>query len=81
MENLKVINDVSIVTNPIKEYIEHSLHIALERSDTNKDWRVFRYLLSLNREWLLYHLKMTQPIFDYNVYKLPKVEKDKVFNV
>jgi hypothetical protein len=39
LENLKVINDVSIMKNPIKEYGDCSLHIALERCDTNKDWR------------------------------------------
>ena len=90
MENLRPIHDVSIMKNPIKEYLDHSLHIALERSDTHKDldklklrnevadWRVFKYLLTLDREWLLRHLKMTQAIFDYNVYKLPKDEQDNI---
>ena len=78
MENLKTINDVSIMKNPIQEYRDCSLHIALERSDTNKDWRVFKYLLSLNREWLLYHLKMSEPVFHYNVYKLSKAEQDNI---
>ena len=78
MENLKVINDVSIMKNPIKEYGECSIHIALERADTNKDWRLFKYLLSLDRKWLLYHLKMSEPVFNYNVYKLPKAEQDKI---
>ena len=78
LENLKVIKDVSIMKDPIQEYCKCSIHIALERSDTNKDWRVFKYLLSLDRKWLLYHLKMTQPIFDYNVYKLSKKEQDNI---
>ena len=78
LENLKVIKDVSIMKDPIKEYCKCSRHIALERCDSNKDWRVFKYLLTLDREWLLYHLKMSQPIFDYNVYKLPKDEQDKI---
>ena len=80
MENLKVINDVSIMKNPINEYKDCSIHIALERADTNKDWRVFKYLLSLDRKWLLYHLKMSEPVFNYNVYKLPKAEQDNIFH-
>ena len=78
-ENLKVIKDVSIVPNPLKEYGKRSIHIALERCDLNKDWRLFKYLLSLEREWLMYHLKMTRAVFDYNVYKLPKKEQDDIF--
>ena len=79
MENLRTINDVSIMKNPINEYKDCSIHIALEKADTNKDWRVFKYLLSLDRKWLLYHLKMSEPVFNYNVYKLPKAEQDKIF--
>ena len=64
--------------NPINEYKDCSIHIPLERADTNKDWRVFKYLLSPDRKWLLYHLKMSEPVFNYNVYKLPKAEPDKI---
>jgi len=78
MEILRTINDVSIMKTPIKEYGDCSIHIALERADTNKDWRLFKYLLSLDRKWLLHHLKMTEPIFHYNVYKLPKKEQDDI---
>ena len=77
MENLKTIRDISIMKDPIKEYGDCTIHIALERCDTNKDWRVFKYL-SLDRKWLLHHLKMTQPIFDYYVYKLSKNEQDNI---
>jgi len=79
MENLKTIKDVSIMEHPVLEYSNCSIHNALERADTNKDWRVFKYLLSLDRESLLYHFKMSEPAFHYNVYKLPKAEQDKIF--
>jgi len=76
---VQTLDAISVVRNPIKTYLECSLHIALERSDTNRDWRVFKYLLSLDRDFLLRHLKMTQGVFDYNVYKLPKAEQDEIF--
>jgi hypothetical protein len=78
-EMAKTINTISNVKNPIKTYLECTIHIALERSDMHKDWRVFKYLLSLDRDFLLRHLKMTQAVFDYNVYKLPKAEQEAIF--
>jgi hypothetical protein len=50
----------------------------LERSDMYKDWLVFRYLLNLDRDFLLNHLEMTKGVFDYNVYNLPKEEQDEI---
>jgi hypothetical protein len=78
-EMVQTLNAISVVESPTKTYLECSLHIALERSDTNRDWRVFKYLLNLDRDFLMSHLKMTQAVFDYNVYKLPKAEQDEIF--
>ena len=67
---LKIIVDIfdnikstSLVEDPIKAYHECTAHIALERSDTYKDWRVFRFILNIDRDFLLWHLEMTKEVF------------------
>jgi len=62
------------------EYRQCSLHIALERADINKDWKVFNELYKISPEYLKNHLFMTS-IFDYNYTKLSAEEQEKVFRL
>ena len=62
--------------DPIKTYLDCIMPIALERSDTHKDWLVFRFLVQLDRDFCLWHLEMTKEVFDYNVFKLLEEEQD-----
>lgn len=62
-------------------YKSCSLHIALERSDINKDWVVFKELYKISPEYLRNHLNMTSPIFDYNYLKLPIQEQNELFKI
>ena len=63
-----------------EEYRQCSLHIALERADRNKDWKVFNELYKISPEYLKNHLFMTS-IFDYNYTKLSPEEQEKVFRL
>jgi hypothetical protein len=62
------------------EYKSCSLHIALEISDKNKDWKVFNELYKISPKYLKNHLFMTS-IFDYNYSKLSTEEQEKLFKI
>lgn len=62
--------------NDIPEFYRNSsLHIALEKADTRKDWKTFKILYQLDPEFLKNHLYMTS-IFDYNYTKLTLEEQN-----
>ena len=54
------------------EYLNLSIHIALERADLKKDKKSFDLILNTpdtyRRNLLLNHLELTKDIFDYNYY-------------
>ena len=70
------INNENIPT----EYQSCSFHIALERADKKKDWKVFNELYKISPEYLKGHLYMTS-IFDYNYLKLSAEEQEKLFKI
>ena len=76
MDIEQMIKLISIVEDPVKTYCDCSMHVAFERSDTHKDWLVFKYFLLIDRDFFLRHLEMTKEVFDYNVFKLPQEEQD-----
>lgn len=63
------------------KYKSCSLHIALERSDKNKDWIVFKELYKISPEYLRNHLNMTSSIFDYNYLKLSSEQQNDLFKI
>ena len=63
-----------------QEYKNLRIHIALEKSDMNKDWQTFRNLYRLAPEYLKSHLNMTSFLFDYNYLQLDKQIQDNLFN-
>lgn len=63
-----------------EEYRKVSFHIALERSDMNKDWKTFNELYKIAPDYLKNYLLMTS-IFDYNYLKLSHEEQEKLFTV
>lgn len=60
-------------------YRNLSLHIAVERADMNKDWKVFKKLYSFAPEFLKVHLKNTEDLFGYNYLDLDKQHRDELF--
>ena len=62
------------------EYKEYSIHIALERADSNKDWSTFKLLYKLAPEFLFNHLRITSSIFDYNYLRLPEQDRTDLFS-
>ena len=63
------------------QYKNCSLHIALERADTNKDWESFKTILNMNRDILLQHLRMTEGIFPYNYESLKNEDRNELFAI
>ena len=63
------------------KYKSCSLHIALERSDINKDWVIFKELYKISPEYLRKHLNMTSSIFKYNYLKLPIEQQNELFKI
>ena len=64
-----------------KEYTDVMLHIALEIADKNKDWKSFNYIFNKSSIFLFNHLKKTNSVFDYNVFKLSKKEQEECFKI
>jgi hypothetical protein len=62
-----------------EEYRNLSLHIALERADTNKDWDTFKKIYATSPAFLKQHLQNTSIIFDYNYQMLPIQEQEELF--
>lgn len=62
------------------EYTSCSLHIALERADSNKDWNAFKIIYNKDPQRLKQHLNMTSFIFDYNYNKLSENERNNLFS-
>jgi hypothetical protein len=62
------------------EYTVLSLHIALERADTNKDWVTFKKIYSKSPVFLKQHLIMTS-INYYNYQKLDKQQKEEMLKI
>ena len=71
-----MIKPTSIVEDPVKTYCDCSMHVAFERSDTHKDWLVFKLFVQIDRDFCLWHLEMTKGVFKYHVLKLPQEEQD-----
>lgn len=61
-------------------YKSCSLHIAIEKADLNKDWKVFKELMKIDPIFLQNHLQNTSGIFDYNYLKLTKEQQKELFN-
>ena len=82
LDNMKKINDNRYLhvnnENIPDEYKSCSFHIALERADKNKDWKVFNELYKISPKYLKNHLLMTS-IFDYNYSKLSIEEQENLF--
>ena len=78
MDIVQMIKLVSNVEDPVKNYCDCRMPIAFERSDTNKDWQVFKLFVAIDRDFFLRHLEMTKDVFDYNVFKLPQEEQDEL---
>jgi hypothetical protein len=57
-----------------------SIHIRLEQLDNEKNWVEFKKVLNMDRQRLLYHIKMTDGVFTWNCLDLPKDEKNKLWN-
>ena len=62
-----------------EEYRNLSLHIALERADTNKDWVAFKKIYATAPDFLKQHLQSTSIIFDYNYQMLSEQEQEELF--
>jgi hypothetical protein len=62
-----------------EQYKNYSLHIALERCDSYRDWETFRKLYKLAPIYLQNHLNMTSSLFDYNYLELSKKDRDALF--
>ena len=73
---MQTIKLVSKVEDPVRTYCDCSMPIALERSDTNKDWQVFKLFMAIDEGFFLRHLEMTTDVFKYNVLELPQEEQD-----
>ena len=64
-----------------EEYKKYSLHIALERADSNYDWDSFKKILKLEPELLKMHLDNTCDILDYNYINLSEQQKEDLFDI
>ena len=49
-----------------REYLDLSVHIAMERADMRENWKVFDYLMSKYGEVLSKHIELCGPIFTWN---------------
>jgi len=68
-------NDQSLSDN----YKNLRLHIALEKSDNDKDWDSFKILYKYNPDFLKGHLNMSKDIFNYNYLNLSVEMQNKLF--
>ena len=62
------------------KYHNIPVHLALEKSDTLKDWSSFKMILNINKDLLTEHLDVCDGIFKFNYKKLSKKEKQNLFN-
>ena len=55
------------------EYLEHSIHIALERADDKEDWETSNYRLSKYRRELMQHIDVTSKVFKWNCIEKQRI--------
>ena len=76
IRNLHVnVNDIP------QKYKNCSLHIALEKADTERDWNSFKKLYNLSPKFLYEHLENTSFVFDYNFKQLKNEEQIKLLSI